>query len=472
MTLSATELVNFTRCRHLARLRSQGLRGIKSPDIYATKGDAHEKAFHDSLIGVCDIGRDGTPEARRERTLEAMRSGAEWIYHGYFLGSAGQGEVDFLKKVSDPCPLLGTYSYETWDTKLAKAPKPEHILQLCHYSDLLAETQGELPYFATIVGGDLAQHRYAVDEFIDYYRRVRASFHEFLGKDAATEPYPISYCDQCEFGEPCYADLKKCDHLSLTLGIRRPQVVALQRMDVKSVADLALLDMSRFERQKGLTRAGCSRLIEQAGVQKSGKLKIRDPEILRALPPPAEGDLFFDMESDPLAAPDGLEYLFGVGARERGEFVFQAFWALTPEEERTTFERTIDFFLDSAKKFPLMHIYHYGAYEPSHMINLANRYATREAEMDQFLREGRFVDLYTVTRKALLLPLESLSLKAVEPLFGFHRKGEVKAAASSIVVFEQWLETGEGKLLSDIEFYNRTDVEATEKLLDWLRQLT
>src|SRR3546814_15408316 len=59
------------------------------------------------------------------------------------------------------------------------------------------------------------------------------------------------------------------------------------------------------------------------------------------LPQPDEGDIFFDMEGDPLF-DGGLEYLFGFVAMEESEDRFHAFWAHDRESEKLAFEQTID----------------------------------------------------------------------------------------------------------------------------------
>ena len=50
--------------------------------------------------------------------------------------------------------------------------------------------------------------------------------------------------------------------------------------------------------------------------------------------------------------------------------------------------------MDAWTADPGMHVYHFGHYEPSALKRLMGRYATREEEIDELLRAGRFVDLY------------------------------------------------------------------------------
>ena len=71
-----------------------------------------------------------------------MRAGAEVIYQGVlFDGVRWRGHSDFLHRVERPS-VLGSFSYEVADTKLARRVKPYFLLQLCFYSELVEAIQG------------------------------------------------------------------------------------------------------------------------------------------------------------------------------------------------------------------------------------------------------------------------------------------------------------------------------------------
>jgi len=116
------------------------------------------------------------------------------------------------------------------------------------------------------------------------------------------------------------------------------------------------------------------------------------------LPAPDPGDMFFDMEGDPLE-DGGLEYLFGVWLLEQGAWAFLPFWAHTRTEERVAFEQFIDFVADRRRRHPGAHVYHYASYEETALKRLASWHATREVEVDNLLRQGALVDLYKVVRE-------------------------------------------------------------------------
>src|SRR3990170_4866506 len=102
------------------------------------------------------------------------------------------------------------------------------------------------------------------------------------------------------------------------------------------------------------------------------------------------------------------------------------------------------------RQHPAMYIYHYGHYEPTAFKRLMSLHGTREAQVDQFLREARFVDLLRVVREALSTSEPGYSLKNIEHFYMGPREGEVKDAGASIVNYDQWRETQNPELLEAI----------------------
>jgi RNase_H superfamily/AAA domain len=247
-------------------------------------------------------------------------------------------------------------------------------------------------------------------------------------------------------------------------------------------------------RLEGTSAQALGRVQDQARIQLEGRLEQRmkyellvpepgapiDAERgLATLPPPSAGDLFFDIEGDPYAFEDGLDYLFGV--LEMGG-TFHAFWSrdvdggFSLEAEKRAFERLMDFIIERLDRDPSLHVYHYAAYEPTALKRLMGRYATRESEVDRLLRGGVLVDLLRAVRQSLRASVESYSIKRIEPLYGFTRDVDLRDAGSSIVAFEEWLELGESERpaaehLRKIERYNRDDVVSNARLRDWLESL-
>ena len=99
------------------------------------------------------------------------------------------------------------------------------------------------------------------------------------------------------------------------------------------------------------------------------------------------------------------------------------------------------------------------------------RYATMEAELDQLLRERRFVDLYRVVVQSLRASTETYSLKDLEALYWRERTGEVTTASDSIVEYERWCITKDNAILDSIADYNKDDCVSTAHLRHWLEGL-
>ena len=65
------------------------------------------------------------------------------------------------------------------------------------------------------------------------------------------------------------------------------------------------------------------------------------------------------------------------------------------------FEGFMDFVWERLARQPDLHIYHYAHYEPTALKELMSKHGVRESELDDLLRQERFVDLYRVVREAL-----------------------------------------------------------------------
>ena len=118
-----------------------------------------------------------------------------------------------------------------------------------------------------------------------------------------------------------------------------------------------------------------------------------------------------------------------------------------------------------------MHVYHYAAYEITALRRLMGRYGTREAELDDLLRRGVFVDLLKVVRNGIRASRPGYGLKEMETFLDFERRAEIKEGGASIIAFEQWMQTHDDALLRQIDEYNREDCIATRLLRDWLLEL-
>jgi len=124
-----------------------------------------------------------------------------------------------------------------------------------------------------------------------------------------------------------------------------------------------------------------------------------------------------------------------------------------------------------------MHIYHYASYERTALLRLAGRHGVGEEQIDDPLRDGVLVDLYSTVRQSILVSQPSYSIKKLEPLYMGDelRAGDVKDAAASVVEYahacalrEAGKDADYAAALDSIGDYNHYDCLSTLRLRDWL----
>jgi predicted RecB family nuclease len=488
ITFSATDLVNFSGCRHATFLDRRNLddpvpagEGDPYVVLLQEKGLEHERRYLESLRRegrhVIEIASDGVLAERIARTREAMAAGAEVIYQGALRSDGWLGYADFLVRVPVES-RLGPFGYEPVDTKLSRSAKPKHVLQLCVYARLLAAEQGLMPPRIHIVLGDGSAVALTLSDFHYYFDIARQRFEDFVAQLPETSVgQPCGHCGLCRWSERCEAEWEATDHLSLVANITRGQTAKLNEAGVSTMA--ALAGLASGARIANLQPETLGRLQGQARLQVAKRAGGGNRyELLGAaagkgfarLPRSSAGDLFFDMEGDPLF-DGGLEYLFGFVYSDGAESQFAAFWGHDRAGEKQAFEQAVDFIMARLAAYPDAHVYHYARYEESALKRLAMLHGTRENDIDNLLRQGKLVDLYRVVREAIRVSEPAYSIKNLEVFYMPSREGEVKTAAASIIVYEQWRRLGEARLLQEISDYNEADCRSTRLLREWLLSL-
>ncbi len=531
LRLAASDVANFLACRRLTQLdllRARGeLRPPREFDIgfqdLVRRGEVHERAvlerFRAEGLDVVDVSgaQDGAAA-----TAEGIRGGAGVVYQGTLAGggpgAALFGRPDFLVRADllpapDGEPRPGGVHYEVVDAKLARSAKARAVLQTAFYSQLLSGVQGIAPRWMHLALGDGEFASFKVDDFAAYERQTRRRLEAAIGGDPAAEVYPepVEHCAICRWRDMCRERRRTDDDLSLVAGMATGQRRALKGAGISTRRGFAgLAGLPRLDR---VSPDALERAQRQARLQVASeddrvvRYEILDPERdadgalvanrgLLALPEPAAGDLFFDIEGARHYSEDsrefGLQYLFGVvdtaEAGEAGLPRYTQIWAFDRAGEKRAFEELIDFIAERRARHPGLHVYHYNHYEPTSVDHLTElhgtrqeavgalmgRFATREDEVDDLFRLGVFVDLYRVVRQGVRAGVESYSIKRLEPLCGYDRRVDLKVATVSLIALEAALE--DGTAAGDDEQrrvaagYNEDDCRATLALRDWLEE--
>ena len=497
--VSATDLVGYLACDHLSTLELGRVEGRweKPPrradptvQLMQDRGDAHEAAHLAQLraqgksvieIATGDLHSPDQLRTAEAETLAAMRQGADIVYQATFFDGRWRGHADFLYRTDRPSPILGDYSYDIADTKLSRGVKASAIIQMCVYADLLARLQGVPPETVYVVTGDGVEHPHRLADYSAYFRHAKGRFEQRVleGSHALeTYPDPVDHCHVCVWYPTCITRRRADDHPSIVAGMRRVDTERFLSAGVPTLTEIAELpsdapvrDMADRARSR-LSRQARLQLEERRTGVRVHELIPPEPEQtghgLAALPDPTPWDIFFDIEADPWALDDGLEYLLGVAIEVDGVPTYLAFWGHDRAEEKQAFESFIDFCIDRLDAHPDLHVFHYGGYESGAIKRLMRRHATREDEVDRLLRGQVFVDLLNVVRQGVRASVESYSLKQIEKFYLAEREGPVTEAGFSVVEYERWMRERDDAILRSIADYNRDDCVSTLMLRGWL----
>lgn len=494
LTISASDLSNFLSCRHLTELDLLLQAGkIQKPAFNNPHADAlqklglqHEEKYIQFLMSQ-GLRVEKVPDSDRTtaaaKTLELMASGVDVIVQATLQMEGHFGRADILRRVEAPSKL-GAWSYEVIDTKLSQETKATSILQLCLYSDMLSRLQGIEPEFMAIVppGEDFVSQVYRYKDFSAYYRFVKESLKSvikaFNPENCETYPEPREHCDVCRWYETCDKRRRADDHLYFVANLSTAQRKELKPKGITTLEKLATtkeklpsdsLEVARHQAELQLK-------TRQTRLPIYELLPVEPERGFSRLPSPSPGDIFFDLEGDPFVGTGGLEYLWGWATKADAALTYHKIWTSTPEEEKKAFEAFMDFLAESRKYHPELKVYHYAPYEPSALKRLMGRYGTREAELDQMLRDGVFVDLYSITRQALRAGVEKYSIKDLEIFFGYERQIKLRDLVPHKRQIEHALELGQPEMMepaarSAVELYNQDDCFATYYLREWIESL-
>ena len=150
------------------------------PDRYS-KPPANEMQRQDELAvtlraegkHVTLIDWDADEAARRARTLEAMRSGVDYIVNGQLALGPLSGSANLLMRTSGYSEL-GNYLYIPCDTQVKTTLNS--AFRLCFLADLLHSLQGQLPPQMLIIRGGSDLVPLETEDHIYHYQAVKQRF--------------------------------------------------------------------------------------------------------------------------------------------------------------------------------------------------------------------------------------------------------------------------------------------------------
>lgn len=504
---TATDLVQASACEYRCLMRVQALKSGGEPIgeelsslalAAAHLGRKHEtqlltafqEEFGEGSQGVVCFERAASRsrsdlQALHTRTLDAMQSGAQVLYQPGVFDGEFYGYADFL--------IRSPQGWIVADAKLAKASKPEAVLQIAAYAQILKDAGVQIAPMGRLYLGDGVVEEFEVFRVAPVFRERRKHMRELIQTGWQSE---VSWggvgkvCGQCT---ACEAAIATHDDLLQVAGIRKDQRRKLREIGIETLAQLGRATAG--ECPATLARATFDKLRLQAEMQlwerESGcpQHRVKDPGPIQRLPAPDAGDIFFDFEGDPLFAATetsawGLEFLWGWTEQEckqgycADKLPFRYLWVEDSDAERQALVSFLDYVVARRKKHPAMHIYHYAPYEVSALKRLVVRHQTHAEVLDELLRANVFVDLYATVRGSLVISKPSYSIKKLEAFYMQQREEDVQAGDDAVAEFQRYLsltaigDDAQAKSIREgIIAYNEVDCRSTLLLRDWLLEL-
>lgn len=487
MRLTATDfytLLRPARCDLRVHLTHRGEEAPAEPGVFEQLlfklGTRHEAAHLATLREPLDLRGLGS-SARLEATRDAVNDGAPVIYQGALRVEAVVGGIE-CEILGEPDFLIRQGSgYVVRDAKLSRrisrGEHPEIIASLQLYGWLFERTFGTPPTALEVAAGDggIVPIDYDAAEFaIEMLEEVLAA------KASSQEPFsPVGWskCEPCGFRARCWEP-----------AVARRDVAVLPDVDVGLVSalnDQGVVTIGDLEQRFGVDELADLRRPWGKKTQKVGKKAaniLRNADAWERGTPIAHGPfavpaassyVMFDLEGLP-PFQDELDRIYLWGFQPFGDCPgpYVGIAAETgPDGDQRAWEEFLagaGALLDSHGETPWVH---WSPYERTNLRKYVERYGDRDDVAARV--DANLVDLLSVTKNALALPVPSYGLKVIEEYVGYQRSQSAYGGNWSIAQYIEAVECDDDnrrrELLEEIRTYNREDVEATWAVFEWVR---
>jgi predicted RecB family nuclease len=485
MKLKASDIYTLfspSYCERRVYLDAHGVPGAGPGEfgkLIAELGREHEKRVLKTFPQYINLA-GGEMDRRAARTLEAVRKGGGVLYQGVLIGRPDGSRTE-ITGIPD-LMVRKNGSYVITECKLARhadrTNHPEIGLQLQLYGWLFEKNFGMKPagLEAFLGDGTLAEIPFSGGgdalHALDLIK-MNAS----LGR----EPYsPVGWskCGGCAFSERCWKIATDSRDPAIIPDLDQSAVKTLRESGVKTLEDLTgrytPRSLAEVRRPVGtvMKRIGITAgriLMHAEALKGSQHIVLQAPAI-----PDSPNMVMFDLEGLPPWF-DELDkvYLWGtqVFGEQKGEY--QAAMAGFGEDgDREGWFRFLENSAAILKSFGDIPFIHWHHYETVKVKSYIDRYGDRKGIGKKILENCR--DLLQITKKSIVLPVPSYSLKVIEKLAGFRRSMEEFGGDWSIAQYIRAVETEDRAardgIVAEIQKYNREDLEATWAVLQWLKR--
>ena len=486
MRLIASDFITYYRpsaCDLRVFLRQKGeAEAEASPfdEVLRRLGIRHEEEHLGTLGAFLDLS--GPPlEKRIENTLEAVSHKIPVVYQPAFsvrhiiAGTDVEivGVPDFL--------ILDGDGYLIRDSKMSRRidteNHPEIILQVQLYGWLFEKSCGFIAKALQVHSGTNEIVNVPYDGGASALVALERLLTVKQLKDEPYEPVGWSKCGECGFRDRCWEKAEANADVALVPDVDQSLARMFHGIGLRSRRDLlAKFDvngLSELKRPYGKREQKIGKKAERI-IQFAEAMEKQEEKVLAAAAIPVYPNyVMFDLEGMPphLNELDKI-YLWGTQVfGERSSAFTPAVSGFGPNGDREgwlEFLKNARGIFDAYGDIPFVH---WAPYEKTFLT----RYIDRHGDADGIATrvKANLLDLLTIARDCIILPIPSFSLKVVEKYIGFSRSQTESGGQWAMATFIEATETSdEGKrqqLMNEILKYNEEDLAATWAVFEWLR---
>jgi predicted RecB family nuclease len=452
-------------------------------EVMRRLGIRHEQEHLATLGPYLDLS-DVLIDGRVRRTQEAIANRVRVIYQPAFVVRHRIADTEVEVVGAPDFLILEGDGYVIRDCKMSRRIEaeihPEIVVQVQLYGWLFERSIGSPSKGLQVYNG----MKEIVGVENDGGEQALAVLENLLRlKQLDGEPYePVGWskCGGCAFNGRCMDKAEADGSVALVPDIDQNLARTLRGIGVSTRKELLAkfdsVSLSELKRPHGQSQRRVGKSAERI-IQFAQAMETQQEKILSAPAiPPFPNYVMFDLEGMPPHL-DEIEkiYLWGmqVFGTNPSEFM-PAVAGFGPEGDRDCWFA----FLLNAKKVFETHgdipFVHWANYEKTKLNLYIARYGDTEGIAERV--KANLLDLLTVAKNSIILPVPSFSLKVIEQYIGFKRSqsefGGQWAMATFIEATETSDESKRKELMGEILKYNEEDLDATWAVFEWLRAKT
>lgn len=477
MRLLASDIITLYRpseCELRFFLRSQNTPESEPSEfdkMLRRLGERHEKEHLATLGSYVDL--NGIPEADRlVRTRQAIASGSAVLYQAAFSCETVIDGLD-VTVVGYPDFVLADSGYRIRDSKLSlridEDNHPEIILQVQLYGWLFERTTRVPPKSIEVFSGRGIVVPIPYDGGVAVLEELRRLVRL---KNLAARPYEAvgwSKCGGCGYNDTCWSQAEAGKAVATIPDVDQSLAKELYNQGVVTRADLLekydVTTLEELKRPYGKKSAKvgkkAERILLQAQLLESGQERVLAPPAI----PFSKNYVMFDLEGMPphLRELDKI-YLWGmqVFGETPSEFV-AAVAGFGPDGDKEGWFKFLEYAEQVFQKYGDIPFVHWASYEKTNLTKYIGRYGDPNGTAARII--ANLLDLFTVAKNSIVLPIPSFSLKVVEKYVGYKRTQEEYGGDWAMATFIEATETSDKQkrdgLMNEICKYNQEDLAAS-----------